>query len=177
MPPVRSTSPERRSPWIVQAVKSKLWLVAATFQRWKLSLQSASNRCDAGSEYTKHRSQGPRHRPALRKMRLQNALRLHRTGQTRLRTSRLRMHQLLEHAELCDSALGLARGGGAGALFGIEEPETRQRPLLRLVLFLNQDWREPQSPEKGARAWLRNFSIPSSYFPLDAGRLFWRFQN
>jgi hypothetical protein len=69
------TSAERRSPWIVQPVKSKLWLVTATFQRWKLSLQLASNRCDAGSEYAKHRSQGPRYRPALRKMRLQNGFR------------------------------------------------------------------------------------------------------
>lgn len=122
-------------------------------------MQSASNRCDAGSEYAKHRSQGPRHRPALRKMRLQNALRLHRTGQTRLRTLRLRVHQMLEHAEHCDSALGLVRGAARWRRWcGIGHPETRSGHCCSFVLFLNQDWRASQSPEKGARAWPRNFS-------------------
>ena len=38
-------------------------------------------------------------------MRLQNALLLHRTGQAGLCTSRLRVHQMPEHAELCHAAL------------------------------------------------------------------------
>jgi hypothetical protein len=88
----------------VQPVNSKLWLVAATLRWWNRSLERATPD-DAGSEYAKHRSQGPRRRPAVRKMRLQNALLMHRTGQAGLCTSRLRVHQMPEHAELCHAAL------------------------------------------------------------------------
>jgi hypothetical protein len=71
-----------------QRVKGKFRLVAATFQLWKrsrLQVPSASHVVDNAREP----NQGYRERPAVREMRLQDALFLHRTGQTGLRASRL----------------------------------------------------------------------------------------
>jgi len=60
-----------------------------------------------GSEHAEERPKGSRYRPSLREVRLQDALFLHRARQARLRAPRLRMHEMPEHPELCDSALDL----------------------------------------------------------------------
>jgi hypothetical protein len=73
-------------------VESKFWLVAATSHQWNRGPKSTPN--NVGSEYAKHGSQGSRHKPAVHQMWRQNALLLHRTGQARLRPSRLRVHQM-----------------------------------------------------------------------------------
>jgi hypothetical protein len=76
----------------LQRVRGKFWLVATTFRLW--------NRAWLGVPIHSwvDNAREPR-RPAVREMRLQDALFLHGAGEAGICAPRLRVHQMPEHTE------------------------------------------------------------------------------